>query len=264
METRNVTTDTTIFTANVPLPGFGFVPVNSYLIKSKRPVLVDTNLVFESDEFMTALRNEIDPADLEWLYLTHPHPDHTGSMVRLLNEVPHLKLVTTFLAFGLIGLSEQIGPDRVYLLNPGETLDAGDRQLVCVKPATFDDPTTTAVYDPRTGVLFSSDSFGAILPEPAEQAEAVDREVLLQGQRLWTMMDSPWLHKVDERKFVADLKAIESLQPSWVLSSHLPPSNALLGEFIASIAAIPASEPFVMPNQAALEAMLAQMTAPAA
>ena len=50
------------------------------------------------------------------------------------------------------------------------------------------------------------------------------------------------------------------MEPKTILSSHLPPSYGKTEEFLKRMQALPGSEPFVVPNQADLEAMLAQMT----
>jgi len=262
METRTVTDDVTIFSSYVTLPGLGLVPVNAFLLKAEQPVLIDTGMVLESADYQKALRSVIDPQELDWLFLTHPHPDHTGSLKALMDEVPHLRLVTTFLAFGLLSLTEQIPLERLYFLNPGETLDVGDRLVAAIKPPTFDDPSTTALMDTRSRVLFSSDSFGALLQAPAADAEDVKLEELLEGQRLWTSIDSPWLHNVDRQRFGGELKRIGELEPSWILSSHLPPAKGMTETLLDSLAGVPDSQPFVGPNQAALTAMLAQMGQP--
>jgi len=82
---------------------------------------------------------------------------------------------------------------------------------------------------------------------------------------LWTSIDSSWLHKVDPQVLGRDLDHIRQIDPSVILSSHLPPApGRLLELFLGSIAAVPASDPFVGPDQAALEQMLAAMAAPAA
>jgi flavorubredoxin len=219
-------------------------------------VLIDTGMGVESAAFQETLRSVIDPGDLKWIYLTHPHPDHTGSVHALLNEVPGLRVITTFAAFGLMSVGQPVAMDRVYLLNPGETLDVGDRQIVAMRPPTFDDATTTCFFDTKSKALFSSDSFGALLLEEAERAEEVRHDTLAGGQRLWASFDSPWLQNVDASKFQAGLKSFEDLDASWILSAHLPPAANISGVLLDTLAGLPGNEPFVGPNQAALEAML--------
>ncbi len=259
MEARKITDDTYILPSYAPFPGFGLVPANAFLIKAAQPMLVDTGMFIDRDAFLGALRSLIDPQELQWIWLTHPDPDHIGSLKALMEEVPHIRLITTFMGYGMMTLTDPPALDRIRLLNPGEMLDLGDRSVVALRPPTFDNPATTGLFDTKSRALFSSDSFGGIVQREAAYAEDLPLAEVLQGQQLWTQMDSPWLHRVDEQKFGADLKQIEALEPSWLLSSHLPPSSTLTGEFLRSLAAVPASEPFIGPDQAALEAMLASM-----
>lgn len=78
-------------------------------------------------------------------------------------------------------------------------------------------------------------------------------------------MDAPWLHKVDTAMFARDLDGIRAMDPSMILSSHLPAApGSMCDQLLASLETVPAAQPFVGPDQAALEQMLAQMTAGAA
>ena len=65
---------------------------------------------------------------------------------------------------------------------------------------------------------------------------------------------------VDQSKFAHILDSIRQLAPDLILSSHLPPARGNNEELLRLLAAVPDTEPFVGPNQAALEAMLAQIT----
>ena len=48
------------------------------------------------------------------------------------------------------------------------------------------------------------------------------------------------------------------MDPAIILSTHLPPAISRLPEFLDMLAAAPHAEPFVGPDQQALEAMLAE------
>ena len=258
--TRRITSDIDILSSYFPIPGFGILPVNAFLIKAREPVLVDSGLNMDREAFMREVQSVIDPADVRWLFLTHPDQDHVGSLQEMLHRSPQMKLITTFLGFGILSLFTEIQLDRVYFLNPGESIDVGDRLLTAVKPPTFDNPATTGFYDSKSRALFSSDCFGALMQEPAEDARDMAKDALHQGQVAWTTVDSPWLHKVDEGKFAAELNTIRQMQPDVVLSSHLPPAQFMTETLLQSLVDASRAEPFVGPNQAALEAMIAQMT----
>jgi flavorubredoxin len=253
--------DIEVLASNFPIPGYGVVPINAFVIKGSEPVLVDTGAVVHGEDFMSALRSVIDPADLKWIWLTHTDFDHIGSLHQLLAENPKLRVITTFLGVGIMGLSAPLPLDRVYLVNPGEKITVGNHTLTAVKPPAFDNPSTTGFYDDKSGVLFSSDCFGALLSAVPQNAAELSDTDLRDGQVFWATVDSPWLQKVDRGAFAKELDGIRKMAPKMVLSSHLPPAPAHMTErLLASLAAAPSAQPFVGPNQAALEQMLKAMT----
>jgi flavorubredoxin len=259
----SVSSDTEPLLSYYPLPGFGFVPVNAFLIRADEPVLVDTGIVSEGTAFMDALRSIIALEEIRWLWLTHADPDHVGSVAEILSEAPHARVVTTFLGMGkmlLLGLP----PDRVYLLNPGQSLDVGDRQLQAVKPPTFDAPESTGFFDTRTETLFSVDAFGAVLSEPAETAAGIRPSDLREGLITWTTIDVPWLAGLSERTFAESLDRVRKLEPRVILSSHLPPATGMNEALFDYLAAAREATPFVGPDQAAMERMMAGMQGPGA
>jgi hypothetical protein len=256
-----VAPDIEILTSNFPIPGYGLVPINAFVIKGSEPILVETGSAIESAEFMDALRRVIDPADLRWIWLSHTDFDHIGSVHQLLRENPRLRVVTTFLGMGIMGLTAPLPLDRVYFVNPGEKVTLGNRTLTAVKPPVFDNPCTTGFYDNTSGVFFSSDCFGALLQTVPQSAADIPEQDLRDGQILWATIDSPWLHKVDKNAFAGELETIRKISPTLVLSNHLPPAPGhLMERFLGSLAAAPGAHPFVGPNQAAFEQMLKQMT----
>jgi Metallo-beta-lactamase superfamily len=260
--THKVGADIDVLTTNFPIPGFGLVPINAFVLHGTEPVLVDTGTVVQSEEFMAALRTVIDPSDLRWIWLTHTDFDHIGSLHQLLAENPRLTVITTFLGVGIMGLTAPLPMERVHLVNPGQTITVGGRTLTAVKPPVYDNPVTTGFYDQRSGTLCTADCFGALLADVPERAEDLSDEELLQGQVFWVMADSPWVCKVDRSVFAKDLDAVRAMEPELVLSSHLPvAAGASLERLLASLAAAPAAAPFVGPDQAALEQMLATMGA---
>ncbi len=253
--------DIDVLTSTFPIPGFGFIPLNAFVLHGPEPVLVDTGAVVESDEFIAALRTVIDPADLKWIWLTHTDFDHIGTLHQLLAENPQLRVITTYLGVGIMTTSAPLPMDRIHLVNPGQKIAVGDRTLTAVKPPVFDNPSTTGFRDDKSGALFSSDCFGALLQAVPERADDLSDDELRQGQVFWATVDSPWLHKVDPAVFAKELNGVRELDPTMVLSSHLPAaSGAMLERLLGSLEAAPSAQPFVGPDQAALEQMLAQMT----
>lgn len=169
--------DVTALSDAAEIPGLGFLPVNAYVIHAAEPMLLDSGMPASRADFLEAVWSAVDPADLRWVYLTHPDRDHTGSLMEVLTAAPQARLVTTFIGMGILSIDYAIPPDRVFLLNPGQSLDLGDRQLTAFRPPVFDSPATTGVHDQKTGTCFTSDCFGAPV-STAATIEATDiREI---------------------------------------------------------------------------------------
>ena len=251
-----------VITTTAAIPALGSIAINAFVLHGAEPLLVDTGTVAGSADFIAALASVMEPAELRWIWLTHTDFDHIGSLVALLEANPHLRVMTSFLGVGIMGLSSAPLPmDRVHLINPGQSVTVGDRRLTAVRPPVYDSPITTGFVDDRSGILFSSDCFGALLPAIPEDAADLDTDELQAGQIRWATIDSPWVHRVDRDAFGHALAQMRSIEPTMVCSSHLPPApGALLDQFVASLAMAPAADPFVGPDHAALEAMLAGMS----
>lgn len=255
-ETRPVGPDTTALVSYLPVPGFGVLPVNAYVIASKEPVLVDTGLAVLRGDFMQALRDTIDLLNLRWIWITHADADHVGNLQAVLDAAPNARIVTNFLGMGKLGM-QQLPLDRVFLLNINQHLNVGDRLLQAVAPPSYDAPETTGLYDPTSESLFSADCFGALMEAPSSTAGDIPAGALREGCIAWAAVDAPWLQLVDMDKFHACLTTIRTLKARTVFSSHLPPACDMTDQLLQYLADARQVSAFVGPDQQALESMLA-------
>lgn len=253
---RRVATDTDALRAYAPLPGFGIVPVHAHVIRARQPVLIDTGLAALHDDFMRELRAAINPADLRWIWLTHMDADHVGNLRAVLAEAPQARVVTNYLGLGKMGL-QQLPVDRVHLVNPGQLLDVGDRQLLAVQPPCYDAPETMGVFDGRTRHLFSADCFGALLAEPADSTQDMTHAALREGIFAWSAIDAPWLRLLGAAQLAAAVSALRGLAPAAVLGSHLPPAIGMSDALFEILIAARYAHPFTGPDQAAMDRMMA-------
>lgn len=250
--------DIEILPAHFPVPGAGFLPVNAFVIKAKEPVLVDTGMGMDSEEFMEALHSVIDPRDLKWVWLTHDDADHTGNLQQVLEVAPNARLAAYSLAVLRMSTAWPVPMDRVYWLNPGDSINAGDRNLTAIRPPLFDNPTTIGLYDDKAEAFFSADCFGAIIPSPARSTADIAESDLAQGMAGWASLDNPWVHMVRPSEFSQTLDRIRRINPKMIFSAHLPPAAGKIEQFLELLATVPSSTPSIAPNQAALEQILAR------
>ncbi len=189
---------------------------------------MDTGLKMLEKEFMEALRSQIAPGDLRWIWLTHAHPDHIGNLAAVLAEAPNARIAVNFLCMAELILGG-LPTDGVHLMQTGASLDVGDRVLEPVRPPYYDSPETAGLFDPSTRVFYCADCFGALLPnDPGEKADAIAPDVLRAGLLAWSSLDSPYLDIVDPERFQHALDEVRRLDAATILSAHLPPATGVV------------------------------------
>jgi flavorubredoxin len=232
--TSKVAADTTAFIAYCPLPGLGLLPVNSYLIQSKEPVLVDTNMAAVGEPYLKALGEVIDPADIRWVWLSHIDFDHVGNLDAIARLAPNARFVTPFLGLGKLML-RGFDLSRVHLLEPGATVEVGDRTLKPVRPLYFDAPETMGFVDGKTGTLFAVDSFGAPLDTPLDCASAIPPAMLYERMSTWAALDAPWLGMANSAAMGCAMSALGRLDPATIIGSHLPVARGMTQTLLSNL-----------------------------
>jgi glyoxylase-like metal-dependent hydrolase (beta-lactamase superfamily II) len=253
--------DVSVMPSHLDVPGVGTLLVNSFVLKSEHPVLIDTGLAVDSDAFVETLRSIIDPRDLRWIWITHDDADHTGSLPALMEAAPHARLATHPLGALRMTTWFPLDLERVHAVSPGAELDLGDRTVRAVMPPTFDNPTSVALHDESTSTLFCVDAFGAILPSAVTDLDDITEEEFVGGMTAWGTFDSPWTHLTDRSRFGQVLDGVRTLAPERVLSAHLPPAIGRLDQLLKVAASVPDAEPFQAPDAAAFAQIAAALAA---
>ncbi len=252
---RRLSAEWTALPAWAPLPGLGVLAVNALLLKSKEPVLVDTGMAAYGDDFMAALENEIELGALRRIWISHADVDHIGNLARVLERAPKARIATGFLGMAKLALMG-FDPSRIDVLQPGQAFAAGGRELHPLRPPYYDAPETTGFYDPKDGLLYVVDCFGAVLPAPVDTVESVSTETLHHGMRVWSSIDAPWLSSIDRPAFSRSLAAIERFEAKHLVSAHLPPLEGDVATVTRPVFEAYGNSAIPAPDAAAAESVL--------
>ncbi len=262
--THRLASDVVVLAQEAPVPGRGVLPVLSYVLAGRQPVLIDTGAVRGREGFLEALESVVDPEDLAWIVLTHPDDDHAGALEELLERAPKARLALNWLSTGKLTASFDPPMPRVTWLNAGDALTAGDRVLHALRAPMYDCPSTTTFFDSKSRALFSSDAFGAFVPRYAPTLAELDETAALEGMSVFCRANSPWIADTRPDRWAATLETVANLEASWLLSGHLPAvAGPAIGRVVARAASFPIEGRVPAPADAALRAALAHAAAAA-
>ena len=132
---------------------------NSYLIRDKKTVLIDTVWGPYDTEFVNRLKEEIDLKEIDYIVMNHNESDHSGTLPALMREIPDTPIYCTKKGESILrGLYNQ---DWNYVnVKTGDELEIGDSKLVFVEASMLHWPDTMMTYMTGENILFSNDVFG--------------------------------------------------------------------------------------------------------
>ncbi|MGH9085945.1 MAG: MBL fold metallo-hydrolase [Acidimicrobiales bacterium] len=241
------------------------VPLNSMVIRGAEPVVVDTGMAENREQYLADVFSLVEPADIRWVFISHDDVDHTGNLDALMERATNATLVTSWFMVTRMGATLEVPTTRQRWVGDGEDLDVGDRVLQAVRPPIFDSPTTRGLYDPTTGVYWSSDSFATPMPHPVPTIDELDHDFWRGGMTTFDNYISPWLDLVDGARFQSTVDRIEALQATTIVGCHTPVIGATrVADAIANTRRAPGAVYDPEPDQATLELIQATLAEAAA
>ena len=186
------------------------------------PVLVDTGAPAVRPQWLEAAWGVVDPMDVKWVFLTHDDRDHAGNLLPILAACPNATLLTTWFSIGRMAEEWETPINRCRFVNDGDTIDVGDRTLVAKRPPLYDNPTTRALFDPKTNVLWSVDTFATNVPTPMPDIAELSADEFRDGQFFGGRLVSPWAALLDGQKFQRVVDDIQRLSAEVIAGCHSP------------------------------------------
>lgn len=152
---------------------------NSYLIKDKKIVLIDTVWEPFSKEFVENLKKEVDLNKIDYIIMNHNEIDHSGALPLLMKEIPNTPIYCT--ADGAKILKAHYHKDWSFVeVKTGDTLDIGESKLTFVEAKMLHWPDSMFTYMSGENILFSNDAFGQHYASDLMYNDLVDQAELYQ------------------------------------------------------------------------------------
>lgn len=152
---------------------------NSYLVRDKKNVLIDTAWTPFAGEYVANLEKVIDLNDIDYVVANHSEIDHSGAMVELLRKIPDVPVYCT--KNGAKMLKAQMHQDwNFQIVKTGDELDLGEKKLIFIEAPMLHWPDSMFCYLTGDNILFSNDAFGQHYATEVMFNDLVDQDELYQ------------------------------------------------------------------------------------
>jgi flavorubredoxin len=257
LEPYQIADETFVIPWALEAPPVGHFPMNSMVIRGAEPVLVDTGAPAVRAQWLEAAWSVVDPLDVKWVFLTHDDRDHAGNLLAVLAACPNATLLTTWFSIGRMADEWETPINRCRFMNEGDTIDVGDRTLVAKRPPLYDNPTTRGLFDSKTNVMWSVDTFATNLSTPMPDIGELTDDEFRDGQFFGGRLVSPWYTLLDTGKFRAVVDDFQRLGAEVVAGCHAPVLHGRrVGEAFDLLRQLPEIPPWQEFTQADLDAWM--------
>ena len=192
---------------------------NSYVLKAgDQTVLFETAKAKFAEEYLEELSQITEAGSIDYLVVDHTEPDHAGSIERLLELNPGMKILGSPCALGF--LKEIVNRDFVGIpVSDGQEMQIGNKKLRFLSVPNLHWPDTIYTYIEEDQILVTCDSFGS---------HYAAESVLLSGVKNWEDYRKAAKYYFDNiigpfKPYMQKaLKKIEGLDISMICTGHGP------------------------------------------
>ena len=143
---------------------------NSYVILDDKVAVMDTVDSAVTEEWMKNLNDALDERSVDYVVVQHMEPDHSGSLLKLIEKFPEMKIVGNAKTFSMMGQFFDIEiEEKKIVVTEGDTLELGSRTLTFMMAPMVHWPEVMVTYESLEKVLFSADAFGKFGTRDADE-----------------------------------------------------------------------------------------------
>ena len=152
-----------LFENQYPVQPMG-VSYNSYVILDEKIAVMDSVDARAAEEWLSNVAQVLGGGrNPDYLVVTHMEPDHSGSLMRIAQEYPEMKIVGNAKTFTLIKQffgTGALSEDRMLEVGEGSTISLGSHRLRFLLAPMVHWPEVMTAYEETEKILFSADAFG--------------------------------------------------------------------------------------------------------
>ncbi len=146
------------------------VTYNSYVIMDEKIAVMDTVDPRAMEEWMQNVEKVLDGKEPDYLVISHLEPDHAGSIQRIAERYPSMKLVSNAKVFAMLPQFFDFDLNgRTVTVGEGDSLELGSHTLHFVMAPMVHWPEVMVEYESSEKILFSADGFGKFGAMDAEE-----------------------------------------------------------------------------------------------
>ncbi|MEL7658248.1 MAG: FprA family A-type flavoprotein, partial [Bacillota bacterium] len=192
---------------------------NSYVLKgSEKKVVFEASKAKFFDEYLEKLTEIIPLDEIDYIILSHTEPDHSGTVERMLELNPKLKLVGTSAAINF--MKEICNKDfSSVTVKDGDKLSLGNKTLKFISAPNLHWPDTMFTFVEEDGILVTCDAFGSHYSlEEVTNDTIQNREEYLESVKFYfDSIISPFKANVLDA-----VKKVQDLDVKMILTGHGP------------------------------------------
>lgn len=140
---------------------------NSYLVKgSEKNAIIEACHIDYFDNYLENIKQFINIEDIDYLILNHTEPDHTGSVAKLLELNPNIKVILSQAGSIYIKNITNNSNMDITVAKDGDVIELGNKTLKFISAPFLHWPDSMFTYLEQDKVLFSCDFLGSHYCEP--------------------------------------------------------------------------------------------------
>ena len=146
------------------------VTYNSCVIMDEKIAVMDTADPRAMEEWMQNVERVLDGKEPDYLVISHLEPDHAGSIQRIAERYPAMKLVSNAKVFAMLPQFFNFDlTGRTVTVGEGDSLELGSHTLHFVMAPMVHWPEVMVEYESSEKILFAADGFGKFGAMDAEE-----------------------------------------------------------------------------------------------